>query len=64
MDNNKNSHTPSSLDMDVRPPYAMQVRSEGAPSDIITTGLATAIVFGGIGLGIAASKAREWIERS
>lgn len=61
---NKYSETPSLLDMDIRPPYSIDVRSEGAPSDIIATGLATAIVFGGIGLGIAASKARGWIERS
>lgn len=62
MDNNSNSDTPSSLDMDIRPPYSMDVRSEGVPSDIIATGLAAAIVFAGIGLSIAISKTREWLE--
>ena len=53
MQNNNNSKTPSTLDMDVRPPYALQVRSQGYPSDIIGMSLATAIVATGIGVAVA-----------
>jgi hypothetical protein len=45
--------------MDVCPPYDIQVRSAGYPSDVIATGLATAIVFGGIGIGRAISRSKN-----
>jgi hypothetical protein len=64
MDNNNNFDTQSFLDMDIRPPYSMDVRTEGSSSDIIATGIATAIILGGIGLSMAISKSREWLERS